>query len=261
MALAIKFGDLTDTTSVSGAIYFDAVTEYKKNYSGRVTDHPIEAGASVSDHYISNNPKIQIAGVISSVDFSNIPSQLILDGDPVINNNDQPSAVSVGGLGGKLRQFLPGVVTQFLPQVNPSVSVDQSERTDHKDTIDQLMKELMNGLYYDTQKGKWVNRMTPITLFDVFGGFPFPVMQDLIVVKFSSEESVENGDALVFNMELEQVRFVSLESADAPNPQNNTPTQRATTPTKEKGNVPSTPSSTSQSPRPDVMSNVGRATN
>lgn len=240
MSLAIRFGDPTDSTSVSGAIYFNAVTDFSKSFSGRVTEHPIEAGASVTDHYISKNPLVRISGVVSSVDFSYIPEYVILDGEPVINNEPIPSAVRVGGLGG-LKQYLPGVVSQFLPTLSPQVVVDNQNRKNHKSDIELKMKELMNGLYFDPKRNMWVNRMTPTTLYEVDWYSTMAVMDNLIVTKFQVKETVDTGDSLEFDMELEQVRFVTLEEAEAPKPQKNTPTERSTKPTENKGNQSSTP--------------------
>lgn len=247
MSLAIKFGDSTDTTSVSGAIYFDVVTEYDKQYRGRVTNHPIEAGVTVSDHFISDNPKVRISGVITSVDFSNVPSNLTLDGEQVINNGRAPSAVQVGGLA-SLKQYLPGVVSQFLPQVPPTIVVDGVSRINHNRDIDMRFKELINGLMFDTERGTWVNRMTPITLYEIEGGVAVAVMENLIATRFSTKEDSETGDSLEFELELEQVRFVTLEEAEAPKAQKGTSVQRQTTPTKEKGTASSTPEPVKERP-------------
>lgn len=249
MSLAIRFGDPTDSTSVSGAIYFNAVTDFSKSFSGRVTEHPIEAGASVTDHYISKNPQVRISGVVSSVDFSYIPEYVILDGEPVINRESIPSAVEVGGLGG-LKQYLPDVVSQFLPALSPQVVVDNQNRKNHKSDIELKMKELMNGLYFDPKRNMWVNRMTPTTLYEVDWYSTTVVMDNLIVTKFQVKETVDTGDSLEFDMELEQVRFVTLEEAEAPKPQKNTPTERSTKPTENKGNQSSTPTPAPVTSRP-----------
>lgn len=240
MSLAIRFGDPTDSASVSGAIYFNAVTDFSKSFSGRATEHPIEAGAFVTDHYISKNPLVRISGVVSSVDLSYIPEYVILDGEPVINRESIPSAVEVGGLGG-LKQYLPDVVSQFLPTLSPQVVVDNQNRKNHKSDIELKMKELMNGLYFDPKRNMWVNRMTPTTLYEVDWYSTTMVMDNLIVTKFQVKETVDTGDSLEFDMELEQVRFVTLEEAEAPKPQKNTPTERSTKPTENRGNQSSTP--------------------
>lgn len=239
MSLAIKFGDSGDKNAISGVIYFDAVTDYSKDYSGRVTEHPIEAGASVSDHYISANPKFRISGVISSVDFSSIPSLVVLEGEQLLNRNSTPSPVSVLDLG-SLSQFLPGVVSQFLPSVSPSILSDSSNRTNYKMQIEQLLEKLLTGLYYNEERARWENRMTPTTLFEMQGATPVRPIQNLIITNFSSKEDEGSGDALMIEMSLEQVKFVTLEKVDAPKPQRSTPTARGTTKTQEKGNATTT---------------------
>lgn len=261
MTLAIKFGDVKDPNSISGAIYLDAVTGYKKEYSGRVTEHPIEAGAHITDHYISKNPKVRISGVITGVDFAITPQSLInpeQEEEPFLNYQEPPEAVMVQGTGSLLRQLLPGVISQFLPQIDPQVIMDENERLNFKEDIDLLIKDLINGLIFDQKRQRWVNRMTPITIYDVYDGTPTISMEDLILTKFSSEENVENGDALVFDMEMEQVRFVTLEEAEAPKAQRNSSTERATTPTKDKGNAPTNPEPAPQD-RPTVLGNLGAA--
>lgn len=247
MSLAIKFGDSQDANAVSGVIYFDAVTEYSKDYGGRVTEHPIEAGASVSDHFISANPKFRISGIISSVDFSSIPSSLMLDGEPVLNNGSTPTSVSVVDLGG-LTQYLPGVVTQFLPSIPPTIVVDPSGRTNYKMSVEILLEKLLSGLYYNEERKRFENRMTPTTLFEMQGNTPTRPIQDLIITRFSSKEDADSGDALMIELALEQVRFVTLEKVDAPKAQKGSPTARATSEKKNKGNATTTTGPLSSAP-------------
>lgn len=244
MSLAIKFGDSTDENSVSGAIYFDAVTDYRKDYAGKLTEHPIEAGVSVSDHYVSSNPKIKISGIISHIDFSSVTDFLYLDDEPVINTNSQPASVQVSNLGSSLRKFVPGSIAQFLPTISASAFVDPSQRVNHKDTIEKSLRELLNGLYYNKERERWENRMTTTTLFEIDGLSPIPVFQDLVVTSFSVSETVENGDAVFVDLTMEQARFVTLEKAEAPKPKKGTSTSRSTAEKKNKGKAPSTPKST-----------------
>ena len=264
MSLAIKFGDSTDISSLSGAVYFDAVTSFKKSYGGKVTEHPLEAGAYISDHFISDNPKISIEGVISNVDFSNIPSTLTLDGTRVVNHKNNPPniPVTVNGWGSKLKQFIPDIIGQFLPQVESDVRVDNRVRHNSTDDVDRLMKDLINGLYLNRTRNKWEIKMTPSTLYDVYGNTAMPNMDNLIVTKFQTDENVNNGDGLFFSMELEQVRFVTLESAEAPKPAKATPVGRQATEETKKGNVQTSPANASSAPvddRQSVVGNLGSA--
>lgn len=243
MTLAVKFGDESSPSSLSGAIYLDVTTEWRRKYGGKVTSHPVEAGVEISDHFVSDNPKIHIKGVITSVDFSFIPSVTFLEGEPVINNNGKPQAVSVSGGGGNLRQFIPDVVSQFLPNIDPSIVMDTSGRTDHREAVESFMKELINGLHIGS-RGKWENRMSPSTLFIMEGATPVPFMDNLIVTNFQVDEDVEKGEALWVTLDMERVRFVNLESAEAPKPARGSKTDRQTAPSTNKGTQPATPQPT-----------------
>lgn len=237
MSLAIKFGDDTDKSSLSGAIYFDVVTSYKKSLAGKVTSHPIEAGASISDHFISENQKFSISGVITSVDFSSIPGMLkITDPDDFdkINANVRPQAVMVSSGITSLAQFLPDVVTQFLGNTLPSVVVDPTPRINYKQQIESFMKDLLTGLYYNEGRGKWENRMTLATLFDIEGNTAVNPIDNLVVTSFSVNEDADTGDSLEFDMSLEKVMFVTLEKAEAPKALPSSKTAKATAPKETK---------------------------
>lgn len=239
MSIAIRFGDTSDPSVLSGAIYFDAVTQYSKNLSGRVTEHPLEAGASITDHFISSNPKYDITGFISSVDFSNIPSVLLLDGEGVINNSPQPSPVSVQDIGA-LRRFIPGVLDQFFGQTSPSIQMERSERMNYKLSIENFFEILMSGLSYNEKRKKWENRMTTATLYELQGSTAIKPIPDLVVVSVRVEEDEETGDSLPLSISLEKVNFVTLEKAEAPKAQKNTPTERGAADKTQMGSKPST---------------------
>ena len=236
MSLAIKFGDDTDETSISGAIYFDVVTNYTKNYTGKVTEHPIEAGASVSDHYISNNPRYSVSGVISHVDFSTIPSILLLDGQNVINNEMPPQPIIISDALAGLEKIIPGVISQFMTLQKPSVTSPSAPRSNKRGEIEKPLKDLMNGLFYNEKRQRWENRMTPITLFELNGLMVENPINNLICTSIQIKEDDTTGDALFFDMQFEQVRFVTLVKVEAPKPQPKTATARATADKSNKGN-------------------------
>lgn len=240
MSIAIAFGDMEDINSVSGAIYLSATTTYNRKYSGRVSEHPLESGVSVSDHYTSHNPIYNISGVISSVDFSNIPSMLVVDGQPILNNQSSPDIVSVNNTGGSLMSFIPASITQFIPK---TLSLDVNMSVDVRDNkageVEDLLKELMGGLYYSEERGKWENRMTPSKLFVIEGVSPNPPIENLVFTDVSVTEDENSGEELFVSMTLEQVRFVTLQDAEAPKPQPKSATAVKTAPDIPKGEVPS----------------------
>lgn len=235
MAIAIQFGDSNDNSSVSGVIYIDAVVRYEKRMGGKTAQHPIEAGASIVDHYISNNMALRLQGVVSSVDFSPIPSLVFLENESPLNFNPPPQEVSVGGLGSGLYSLLPDVVSQFLGNSQSEVSVDTFERESRKGEIEALMEDILHGLYFNEERRKWENRMTPVTLYEMgIGSFePETIIEDLVITQFVSTEDVESGDALFFDMTLEKIQFVTLEEAEAPNPPRGSKAERTTSEKKE----------------------------
>lgn len=93
MSIAIKIGD--DTTPVQGLIYLDATTSYGRSYSGKVTAFPMDSGVSVTDHFISDNPKFSVEGYLSAVDLSGMSSQVRIGDYTPSNANSMPEALVV----------------------------------------------------------------------------------------------------------------------------------------------------------------------
>ena len=238
MSLAIKFGDTNDPFSLAGALYFDAVTAFDRDYSGKVTEHPLEAGAMITDHFISNNAKYRIAGVFSGVDFSNIPSMVSIDGSPLMNSNPAPSPVSVQDTS-LIRKFTPAVLEQFFGQMMPSVQMDQSPRLNFSSMIEDFLREILTGLYYNSKREKWENRITPAVLYEMDGATPVRPVQDLVLTSVNISEDQDTGEALILTMTFEKVNYVTSEKADAPKAEG--ATGRQTSEKKDKGNKPAPP--------------------
>jgi hypothetical protein len=258
MSLAIKFGDDTNTNSLSGVIYIDATTDFNRTYSGDVTKHPIEAGASVTDHFISSNPKITISGVISHVDFSQYPKQIKIDDLFAINANDYPTPVIVSDMGSSLAKFIPGSISQFIPPIPQDVKVDQRSRVNYRDFIEILMREIITGLYYNEDKKRWENKMTPATIYVIERLTPLPFMKDLILTSFSVKENADSGEELFFDASFEQVKFVTLQKANAPKAAKKTADARATQKQENKGTAST--SSTNNPEDVEELSTTGQIT-
>jgi hypothetical protein len=216
MSLAIKFGDNNDPDQLSGFIYFDVVTKYSKQLSGKVTAHPLDAGANITDHYISENPKYNLVGVISSADISGIPSRISVDGESPLNVNPQSGAVIVNDSFFGVLSFIPDSGSQFMPSRPESVSIDSTQRTDYKDQINTLIAKLMTGLVYNEQEKKLRNRMTLITLYEFVDDILTIESEDLVMTGCSFEEDPDTGTGLFVTMSLEQVSFVTLEKTELP---------------------------------------------
>lgn len=262
MTIAIKFGDSNDPNSVSGVVYFDAVTKYEKDYGGRTAKHPIEAGAHITDHYYSENPKYRIQGVVSEVDFSPLPTLVAFDGEAPLNASTPPSPVTVGGGVSSWRSLIPDVVSQFLGIDYPDVDGDRSERVNFSIQIEDSFKEILHGLYFNEERGKLENRATLISLFEMGGNSVIPerTIENLVITGFKVSEDDESGTALFFDMQLEEIRFATSEQAEAPEPAPNTAESRGTQGTKNAGNVPAEKQeSSSEVPRLTAGGQAGKA--
>lgn len=232
--IAIKFGDLTDARQLSGLLFLDAVTSYDKSWSGSVTEHPVESGVSISDHYISRNPTFTIEGVFSGVDISPIPWSIQVDGFTPLNANPPPTHVSVNNVGAGLLKWLPDSVTQFLPNSSPTI-IGSTERRDSRKDIEELLETIMNGVYINEETNRWENRMTLSTIYETDMGQLGKSYPDVVMTGYSVSEGVDSGEGMFVTLTFEQVRFATSESVDAPSPASGTPTARGASKSKNKG--------------------------
>lgn len=251
--IAIKFGDLSDPKQLSGLIFLDAVTSWRKDFNGRMTEHPVEAGVSISDHFISENPKFTISGIMSSVDLSPIPFTVMVDGNIPSNANPPPIPVSVNNLGSGLTRFIPDSISQFLPSTTPSI-IGAVLRQDHREAVETLLETIMNGVFYNEEKSRWENRMTLSTIYETDNGRLGKSYTDCVMTSYKVNEDLESGDALSVELSFEQVRFATSQSAEAPAPAKGSPEAKGTKPTTNKGTV--TPTTTTpgsaDAPKTDI---------
>lgn len=238
MSLAILFGDVTNPNSLSGAIYLDATISFRRAYKGKVTENPIDSGGVITDHFIQENPNYSIQGVISCVDFSNIPSALTVNGVGVMNSKAPPSITEVTKVGTQIDGLIPPVIQQFLPSLMSKVEMDTDTRESYALTIEPFLKEIMTGLYYNEETGKYENKMTLCTIFDVDNVTATNPRTNVVPVSISIREDAETGDGLFVDLEFQEVRFVTLESAEAPKPAKKSATSIKTSTEKNKGTPP-----------------------
>jgi hypothetical protein len=257
MSTAIRFGNPQDLASLSGFIYLDATTEYSKQYSGRVTKHPIDSGGTITDHFISENPRFSVSGVISSIDFSPIPSQMLLEGDGPININDTPDAVTVNNFYAGLLELLPSTILQFAEAPKFYVEGGGTTRKNYKQEVTKLLTDIMTGVYYNQARTRWENRMVPAKLYEMEGTVFANSIDNLILTGLEISEAVDDWDALTLRMEFEKVTFVTLEKVDAPKTK-----KKGAQPSKNKGKVTATPSTTAakkpDAPTPTALGKFGK---
>ena len=236
MSLAIKFGDYsTPNQDIRGIIYLDATTQYGKKFGGKVTSHPIESGANVSDHFTVQNPKFQVNGVISGADLSPIPSNIFLEDEGVMNANQPAEAATIVDLNSTLRKFVPDSLGQFVPSMAPQVIGGNTPRTDFKEQVEALLELIMSGLYFNEQRNRWENRMVLITLYETIGSYLGKSRYNLVLTDYSVRETVETGNGLFLELAFEQVRFATSEKAEAPKPAKGSDTAKKAGSSQNKG--------------------------
>ncbi len=218
MSLAIRWGSNDEPDKPSGFIYFDVVTSYTQEYRGQVTKHPVDRGASITDHFIKENPVYNVSGVITGVDISPIPA-LIRDSENNIpvNAKQQPDALEVVQEDVGLLKFLPDSIGQFLNFGKPSIKVmDTSLRIDATQISKNLIIKLLDGYIFNESTGNFESYIQTVSLYEFTGTVVGSITHDLVITSFKVREDESTGEGLYFDATLERVTFVTLERAEIP---------------------------------------------
>ena len=243
MSLGIKWGDLSDTSQSSGFIYIDCTVAYSQDYRGQVTKHAVDAGASITDHFIKENPVFTISGVISGTDLSHIPWQLLDENQQrPLNAQEQPEPISINLQGSKLLQYLPATIGQFLGTSKPKVEFFGNQRTDlsNEVVVKDILKGILKGLKYNPKADRSESHIQLVELYEFDGINIRDIIDDLVITSFRIDENPDTGDALFLNLTLEQVTFALLEKTEIPKDVADAVKKKAE-PVKKKTNANSTP--------------------
>lgn len=244
MSLAIKWGDSNRQDKPSGFIYLSAVTSYTQDYRGQVTKHPVDAGASITDHFVKENSVYNISGVVSGADISYIPFSVAYEffGGQPGNTLIQPAEINITEEGSGLLKYLPGSVGQFLTPSLPTVQMFGESRVDffvEELTRDQLTY-LMEGVTYDPIKDKVVSNVQLVSLYEFDGISLRYIIPRLVITNLRIREDSTTGNALHLDLTLEQVTFALLEKTEIPKDVADAVKKKAE-PVKKKTNANSTP--------------------
>jgi len=224
-------------------IWFDAILQLSRTYTGSVSKHPLESGAVVSDHVTKENPIITISGVISDVDF-NLNRPVITASDAAnynisnkqFVNNTPVSATPVITPGDNaLRRLLPESVAQFLDEQPAGVVVPEADRPKFAAALESDLTDM------------WSNT-EEFELIDFEGNRIDTVYNNCVITSLSFKEDPDSGDALWPELTIEQVTFA--ESTSVAIPQRVAASiQSKASPTNGKGNQNTTKQ---ESDTPDV---------
>lgn len=216
MSLAIKWGD--DDSDQAAFIYFDAVQSYQTEYKGKVTEHPIDGGATVADHFVKVNPRFMFSGVVTGADLA-VGNQNIEDeeGNRPINTHAAPEAVSVDASSSKFNSLLPGSVTQFFSPQTPEIEFDVfGVAPDTVESVKDAMAQLISGEKFNEISGTFINNMQLVKLYEYQGTVIRNIIEDLVMIGLSFREDADSGDGLYASITFEQVRFAEGKTASLP---------------------------------------------
>ncbi|CEF89382.1 hypothetical protein [Pseudomonas phage vB_PaeM_C2-10_Ab08] len=195
MTIAIKRenGDL---------IWFDAVTEFGRQYRGSVSSNPIETGGKITDHITTENPVFTLTAIVSDADF-NLNRPVINDNEAQtykINNkefvNTQPVSVPAVITTSRFdpSRIFPEVITQFIPPEIPSATVLPQKG-------DKVAYDIERQLI-DMQRNAEV-----FSLLDFRDGIIWDQIERCIFTDLSFTENAETGSSLQPRMTIEAVTF------------------------------------------------------
>lgn len=248
MSLALRWDDDTG----GGLLYLDAVTLFTQDHSGKVTQHPIDAGGNVTDHFYKNNSRYRISAVISGVDIST-GSYLIQDnqGNLPYNTRTSPSEASVNSTdSGVLRQFIPDSIGQFLSDQTPNVVTDAA-RTDLTEQIRDMLIGLVSGNILDQTTGQFKPNIQLIELYEFDVYLTTRITNRLVMTGVTFRETPDTGYALYCDFTFEQVSFASLKKVEIPQDVQSTLKKKAS-PKSTKGKQDSTIQDASSNEKVDV---------
>lgn len=219
MTFAIKWGSFESDDNNAGMIYFDAITASSVNYRGQVTKHPVDSGGNISDHFIRENPVFQFSGVITGTDLSS-SSFLIKDeaGGSAFNAKQEPISIAVTNASSNLLQFLPASIGQFFDKQEANILLDQDSRTDlnYEIACRDLIVNLIQGISYNKETQQIENKINLIDLYEFDDVNIRRITNNLVITNFNVNETPESGDALFFEITLEQVEFATLKREAIP---------------------------------------------
>lgn len=221
MSFAISWE--ADEIQAGGFIYLDAVLNWNRNFTGQVSKHPIDGGASLTDAYINNNPTFSLTAVISGSDISITPAALTDEnGTQPFNTRVAPSEVEVRSTDAStLTKFIPNVISQFIPDLLPEVSMD-GFRSNSIEEVQDILINLQSGEGYSLITEQFETAIRPVTLYETDGflslvkKLPADSTKALVITSVVFREDTESGYALYADITFEQIRFANLKKVQLP---------------------------------------------
>jgi len=248
-----------DEVQAGGMLYFDAILNWNRSFTGSVTKHAIDGGGNITDFYISNNPTLTLSAVISAEDISTTSALLAdADGNEPFNTSMPPAAVVVGSTDQSLlMKYIPSVIGQLLPDTLPEVVMDDFKGDSVFGTsledIQDILVNLQSGEGYNQITGQFEAVIRPVNLYETDGfltlvkKLPADNTKALVITNLSFREDQDSGYALYCDITFEQVRFANLKKVTLPPDLVQAPVKKKAATKKSLGKCDSTTKDTATS--------------
>ena len=171
--------------SSSDTIVFSSVTGFDEAYSGTVTSHPVEDSTTITDHFITDNDKFKISGVVSDFDFLNPLNQIAFG----VEGYEDNSVANQSLIRFKNGELING--TGIIPSNKTQNAIKNRLIQIHK--LGQFVTVLM----YQTP----LDASTPALIASKF---------NCIITNISFKEDAESGYAVYPELSLERVKLVRV---------------------------------------------------
>lgn len=187
-------------------IWFDAITNFSRSFSGSVSKHPIESGSSITDHTTEENIILNLSGVISNSDFHFNRTNLSAEQKQFFNTQGgfygtSPVAQEpiIGRTGDSFLSRLPESISQYGSTPLPSVEVIPQRSTNFVFTMETMLRDMQR------------NR----ELFELLD-LDRRIYTNCIMTSLDFTEDPESGDALYPVIVIEVIKFVERVTTTIP---------------------------------------------
>lgn len=189
-------------------LWFDAVLDFSRRYSSTVTKHPVETGAFISDHIITDNPVLIINGVLTDADFNVSRPQITeamverfgVNRKEFVNKTEVTQLAQIKEGSSPLARLLPEVAAQFFDEQAPEVIVTPNPKNKPALTVAADL-EMM-----------WKTKEVFEVLDLVAKNQLREPYRNCVITSLSFAEDPDAGDAVWPVMQIEQVTFATSES-------------------------------------------------
>lgn len=192
-------------------IYLDVVTQYSRSFKSQVSQHPVDGSGTVSDNVTIQNPRLQIVGNITGADFNSGKPQLSPEDrafvgiNQIVVESDIASIIEVNYDNNPSNLFAD-VSREFFSDSLPEIE----NLNEGRDAVysEKVLFEILK---------KFQRRKEKLSVYEfdnnTVSGQP---IENVFIVNLSVNETATTGDALAFDITLEQVTISNLLREEIP---------------------------------------------